>query len=152
MLTCPLAPGITCSLLGCACHSACGTTLSPKRDQNYARSETKFTPEASQNLRPKRTPPDWQTHIFQRGRFLPPTSQWSKGSLALADRSFHRRQGGHGLGPGESRAATAAADAPLPGLGQGDVEDAPGHAEKGPGPRAVAGGVNRPMSFCCGLI
>ena len=56
MLTCPLAPGITCSLLGCACHSACGTTFSPKRDQNYARSETKFTPEASQNLRPKRTP------------------------------------------------------------------------------------------------
>ena len=56
MLTVPLAPGITCSLLGCACHSAYGTTLSPKRDQIYAWSETKFTPEASQNLRPKRTP------------------------------------------------------------------------------------------------
>jgi len=58
-------------------------------------------------------------------------------------RSFHRCQGGHGLGPGESRAATAAADAPLPGLGQGDVEDAPGHAA-GPGPRAVAGGAKAP--------
>ena len=65
MLTCPLAPGITCSLLGCACHSACGTTLSPKRDQNYARSETKFTPEASQNLRPKRTPALRQSSTFQ---------------------------------------------------------------------------------------
>ena len=49
----------------------------------------------------------------------------------FSGRSFHRRQGGHGLGPGESRAATAAADAPLPGLGQGDVEDAAGRS-KGP--------------------
>jgi hypothetical protein len=43
------------SLLRWALHGGDVSTWRPKRDQICAPSETKFTPQASQNLRPKRT-------------------------------------------------------------------------------------------------
>ena len=54
--SCTVARRNTSWLLRWALHGGDVSTLRPKRDQIYAPSETKFTPEASQKLRPKRNP------------------------------------------------------------------------------------------------
>ena len=54
--SCTVARRNTSLLLRWALHGGDVSTLRPRRDKIYVPSETKFTPQASQNLRPKRTP------------------------------------------------------------------------------------------------